>query len=507
MRLHFPDEGASVDYGTLWKAGEAVRCLRAASGGSPVAVALSNTRACCAVLVGAIAAGQPLLSVPMPPRGADLDWYSRFVQRICASSGASTLLLDAALLPAIPPMENVELLSFDDALTLRGPGVADPAAFTLTQFTSGSTSDPRGVVLSSDKVVANLRALLDWLQPGPGDGGCTWLPLSHDMGLIGTLLCALAAAGDEWSRGGNLVVMTPRGFLRNPARWLAACEEYGSTIIAAPNYGYEMAARRRGSVHDLQRLRVCIAGGEPIRASSLERFARTFADSGFNPTAFCPAYGMAEAALAVTGTPTSASWQMAEIETGPDEAGSASMVVSSGPPLAGYDVRITGPGVGEILVKGPSIADRYADGAPVADADGWFRTRDLGLLRDGELYVLGRTDDVFFVGGRNIYALDVEAYAGEVTGVRDGRVVAVPENGALTLVAECEPDFCDRASAHRLARELSQHILTRVGMAPRRVLLAPRNKLPLTSSGKVRRRPLQAALQASQLEILAGSLE
>lgn len=514
VRLHFPAESTSMDYGEMWKSGEAVGCLRTASDGKPVAIVLANTRACATVLVGAIATGQSLVSVPMPPRGANLGWYSQFIRRISTISGAATLLLDASLLPMVPPTAGLKFLSFEDALALRGPSAADPASFTLTQFTSGSTADPKGIVLPGHKIVANLRALLEWLQPVPGDGACSWLPLSHDMGLIGMFLGTLAGAADQWTGGLDFVLMTPQSFVRSPSGWLAACAEFGATITAAPNYAYEMAVRRRGQVHNLGRLRTCIVGGEPIRTGALERFADAFRDSGFDSTALCPSYGMAEAVLAVTGTPRSGvRWHAAELESlvpDPEAAvGSAgySQIVGCGTPLPGYEVRIDGDGVGEILVKGPSVADCYADGTRLPDAEGWFHTRDLGVVRDGELYVLGRTDDVFHVAGRNIYAIDVEAYAGEVTGVRAGRVVAVPEGGALTLVAECEPAFIDQASATRLAQALKQQIVARVGVAPQRVLLTRGGALPLTASGKIRRRPLLAALQSSELKILAGSIE
>ncbi|WP_406167388.1 AMP-binding protein [Streptomyces canus] len=512
-RLHFLDESISVDYGELWKAGEAMGCLRASCDGKPVAVVLTNSRACATAVVGAVAAGQPLVSVPMPARGAAPDWYARFIQRMCALTGAEVMLVDRSLLPLLPPMEKVSFVSFEDALSLSGPRAVDPAAFTLTQFTSGSTAEPKGVVLSGDKIVANLLALVEWLEVGPGDHVCTWLPLSHDMGLMGTFLGSLTAAGDRWARGLDLALMTPQGFLRGPARWLSACEEYGATITVAPNYAYDMAARKRGPAHDLRRLRTCVVGAEPIRVQSLERFSRVFGDSGFDPTAFCPAYGMAEAALAVTGTPVGVRWHATEIEPFPDDprvgtdAAQGYQVVSSGVSLPGYGVRIDGDGIGEILVKGPSVADSYTGGTRLPDADGWFHTRDLGVLRDGQLYVLGRTDDVFHVAGRNVYALDVEAFAAEVTGVRSGRVVAIPENGDLTLVAECEPAYCDRDSAARLAQALRQQIVARLGVRPRRVLLTRRGVLPMTSSGKIRRKPLAAALQSSEVKILAGSLE
>jgi acyl-CoA synthetase (AMP-forming)/AMP-acid ligase II len=430
------------------------------------------------------------------------------LRRLCRASDAHLLLLEERF---------IELLSYEEfGLPLHGyaslasdrriePEPPDGGELAFVQFSSGSTSDPKGSMLSMRAICAQEHMLWDRLEVGPHTQGVMWLPLSHDMGLIGMFLCSLAGAGDEWSRGGDLVLMSPRSFLRNPANWLAACETFGATLTAAPNYGYEMAARARGAVRDLSRLRVCIAGAEPIRTSSLERFTRAFRGSGFDPVAFCPAYGMAEAALAVTGTHPDVHWHATELDGALD--GAPAQVVSSGTPLPGYEVRVDGAGVGEILVRGPSVASSYSDGTPLTDVDGWFHTRDLGIVRGGELYVLGRTDDVFYAAGRNIYAIDVEAYANEVNGVRDGRVVAVPEDGALTLVAECEPAFCDHVSANRLARELRQHIVSRLGVAPRRVLLASRGTLPITSSGKVRRRPLLAALQASQLPILAGSLE
>jgi acyl-CoA synthetase (AMP-forming)/AMP-acid ligase II len=401
-------------------------------------------------------------------------------------------------------------MSFDEALALRGRGTQDPASFVLTQFTSGSTSEPRGVVLDGKRIVANIRAQLEWLQPAPGDGACTWLPLSHDMGLIGMFLGSIAGATDDWARGGDLVVMTPQGFMRNPASWLVTCEAFGSTITAAPNFGYEMAARRRTPLGDLSKLRVCIAGAEPVRTKTLRRFADQFRAVGFDSTAFCPAYGMAEACLAVTGTAPEAHWQSSELAIPADDETAPSdhtEVVSSGPPLGGFEVRTTNGSVGEVLIKGPSIADSYVDGTKLADQDGWMRTGDLGALEGGELYVLGRTHDVLYVGGRNVYAVDVETYAGEVTGVRFGRVAAVQEDSALTLVAECDTTIRNPVAAERLARDMRQRVLSRVGLSPRRVLLTPRGKLPLTASGKIRRTGLLSMLRSGSLEALPGSIE
>jgi acyl-CoA synthetase (AMP-forming)/AMP-acid ligase II len=512
LRIHFPAEATSVTYGEMWKSGEAVGWSRIADR-APVAIVLENTRACATVLVGAIAGGQSLVSVPMPPRGVNFDWYSHFIQRVCAITGAKALVMGASLSRTLQPVTNVRFLSFEDALALRGPKAPNPGCFTLTQFTSGSTADPKGIVLPGHKIVTNLQVLIDWLQPDKGDGACSWLPLSHDMGLIGMFLGTLGAAAKPQSGNYDFVLMTPQSFIRNPGGWLSACEEFKSTVTAAPNYSFEMVARRGGRTYDLKHLRTCIAGGEPIRSTALTEFAEALRDSGFNPSALRPSYGMAEAVLAVTGTRCNAHWHAADLASlvpDPDavigRTGAYHEIVSCGAPLPGYELRIDGDGLGEILLKGPSVADHYADDKPLVDAEGWFHTRDLGVLRDGELYVFGRTDDVFHVAGRNIYAIDIETCAGEVTGVRMGRVVAIPEGGALTLVAECEPTFAELGRASRLAQELKQQIVVRVGVAPSRVLLTRPGVLPLTASGKIRRMPLVAALQSQELKILPGSI-
>lgn len=511
VRVRFPEEGAagSTTLGSLWSAGEAVACLRADLGGAPVAAALTNSVACAAVLIGAVAAGQPLVSVPMPPRGADLDWYRGLVERICGATGAAGLVVDGALLPLVGDLGGLPLWSFEDVLAWRGWAASAPDRFVLTQFTSGSTTEPKGVVLPGARIAANVLALLDVLAPAPGDNVCTWLPLSHDMGLIGMFLSSLAGLGDRGAGGGELVVSTPQRFLRNPGSWLATCEESAATTTAAPNFGYDMAARRPGSVRDLRRLRTCIAGAEPIRPASLARFCRTFAGAGFDPTAMCPAYGMAEAALAVTLTPPATPWGVVaapDAPGGPAAGPDGLQVVPCGSPLPGFGVRVDGDGVGEILVRGPSVADRYTDGRPVAGTDGWFRTRDLGFLHDGALCVVGRTDDVFQVAGRNVHALDVEVHAGAVPGVRHGRAVAGVVGEDLAVVAEADTGEEGPDAVSRIARTIRTQVASRVGVAPTRVLVVARGTLPLTSSGKVRRAALSAALRDDTLQPLRGSL-
>lgn len=513
VKFHFVDEGLTLSYGAMWERAGAVAAWNMSRGSGPTAMVLSNTSACATTLIGAIAAGMQLVSVPLPPRGGDLEWYASFVQHLCTQSGAAALVVDRSLLPLLPPLNGVQYSSFEDILEWKGTGASNPDRFVLTQFTSGSTADPKGVVLDEGKIRENVEAILTWLAPAPGDGSCSWLPLSHDMGLIGMFLTSIAGAGDGWARGGDIVLMTPEGFLRNPAGWLEACCSFGSTITSAPNFGFEVSVLRRRAGLDLSRLRVCITGAEPVRAETLDRFASAFGSDGFDSRAFCPAYGLAELALAVTVTEPSTHWHAVELDPRAladrliVSGSSGTRLVSSGHALQGYDVKIDEGEVGEILVRGPSLGDMYADGQPVRDGDGWFHTRDLGFLDAGALYVVGRIDDVFQVAGRNIYAVDIEMHVSELGGIRQGRVVAVLDStDALTIVAECEPNVKDPLSVKGLATTTRDLVARRVGVAPRTVLLVERGTLPMTSSGKTQRGVVRDRLASGGLAIMAGSL-
>ena len=515
--LHFVDEGSSSTLGDLWKRGESVAQWNYVQGGVPVAMVLSNTSACVAVVIGAIRAGITLVSLPAPPRGVDPAWYTSFVRSACRQTGASTLAVDARYLPLLPLLDDIAYVSYEDIAGVGNHGPSSAAEFSLVQFTSGSTANPKGVVLGQDKLVENIQAILDRLKPEPGDGACTWLPISHDMGLIGMLLVSLAASGPNWANRVDVVMMTPEGFLRNPERWLLACSEYGSTITSSPNFGFELAARRRGSAPlDLSALRVCITGAEPIRSVGLRRFADTFDDSGFSSEAFCPAYGLAEASLAVTIMPPEKHWSsvtldpVALAQQEVDFSSDGIEVVGCGPTLTGTEVSIdsTNSGIGEILVRGPSTLDCYSNGDAGTDAEGWLRTSDLGFCHDGLLHVVGRSDDVLFVAGRNIYALDVEEQVAGIPGIRLGRVV-VAENGEGELVVVAEPEVNavgDRASCSQLADTIRRKVRSRIGVAPRTVAIVPRGHLPMTSSGKTQRAVAMTALEKGSLDVMDGSI-
>jgi fatty-acyl-CoA synthase len=511
VRLHFLDEGITPTLSDLWKFGESVsRWIGGPK--EPLAAVLSNTSSCVAFLLGVIQCGAELSSIPAPPRGADFDWYASFVAEACRQRGASRLVVDDAYLPLLPELPGISYSSFGQVLNARGRGPTNPASFQLIQFTSGSTADPRGVVLGQDRISANVDSILTSLELEPGDGTCSWLPLSHDMGLIGMLLSAISGCSHR-TQGGDVVILTPEQFLRDPGCWLAACSEFRSTITAVPNFGFEMALRRKPPVGlDLSALRVCITGAEPINAETLDRFSDAFHQAGYLDTSHCPAYGLAEATLAVTMTRPKEPWSSIDLNRDrlaahkvQEEAGGLSFV-SAGTPLEGMAFEIDGPPgeVGRISIRGSSVLDAYSDGSIAIDGDGWFHTSDLGFTKDGQLFVVGRQDDVLFVGGIKVFALDIERHVGLLAGVRPGRVIALTSATAgLTVLAEAVDDSGGDYGA--LVSEIRHCVVSRTGTSPRAIGIVPKGSLPMTASGKIRRRVAQESFDDHSLELRAGS--
>ncbi|MHB1582475.1 MAG: AMP-binding protein, partial [Acidimicrobiales bacterium] len=348
VRLHLLDEGLELTLGDLWRRADAVAGWLATLEGRPAAMVLTNSAACVTVLVGALVHGAHVVSLSPPWPGADATTYGRFVADCCHRSGADHLVVDARYLPALPPLSTVTAVSYEEV----GGGVgARPLArspFVLTQFTSGSTTEPKGVVLDEAAVEANVRAILEWLGPEPGDGACSWLPLSHDMGLIGMFLTTLVGGGPGWADGTDLVLLTPEAFRRDPRCWLGACAAYRSAVTAVPNVALEMAMRRPPGELDLGALRTCIVGAEPVRTDTLRRFEGAYRRHGFGPLAFSPAYGLAECTLAVAGVGPAERWTSSPPPPASPTGGGADApwageeVVSCGRPLPGLEVRVGG---------------------------------------------------------------------------------------------------------------------------------------------------------------------
>lgn len=410
-----------------------------------------------------------------------------------------------------------------DALKEGGrylPPPDDPDALALIQFTSGSTRLPRGVMLTHEGLIANLVAFLDAIALTPEDRTVSWLPLYHDMGLIGTLLMPLYG-------GTPVMLMSPQAFLLDVKRWLWAIHRFKATISTAPNFAYQLVLNRATDAHleglDLSSWRMAACGAEPILPGTLDAFARRLEPYGFDPRALTPVYGMAELAVAATAPPMFRGMRVDRIAKEDLEASGkatplspetedarATQVVSVGRALPGYRLRIATPEgmelperqTGEIQLQGPSVMPGYLgdpDATAAAFVDGWLKTGDLGYRVGDEVFIVGRMKDLILKGGRNYAPQDLEALAADVEGVRQGCVAAFgtidPESGTERIVVLAET----RAPAEEhpaLVRAIASHLSHALGIQPDEVALVEPGALPKTSSGKIQRdKARQAWLQ------------
>jgi acyl-CoA synthetase (AMP-forming)/AMP-acid ligase II len=398
----------------------------------------------------------------------------------------------------------------------------------LIQFTSGSTGDPKGVVVSQRALLANARAIAEAAAFGPEDATLTWLPLFHDMGLVGHLVTPLVA-------GVPATLMPPEVFVRRPVEWLSAVGRYRATVSTAPNFAYRICAKRIPERDldglDLSSLRLAMCGGEPVHAATLAAFAERFAGVGLRASALFPVYGLAEHTLAAAFPPPGrgprvdvvrrepfAAGGVAEPAEGTSAADATLSFVSVGQAMPGHAVRIVDAAgtplperrEGEIEVSGPSRMDGYhGDAAATARAlrDGWLRTGDRGYLAGGELHVSGRSKEMAVIRGRNVYPQDVERAAESVDGVRAGRSAAfgVPaeDQGTEALIVICELSSGARRDADeelRLTTAIRRAVLAATGVTPDGVALAEPGTVPKTSSGKTQR----ALARARYLELTAA---
>jgi acyl-CoA synthetase (AMP-forming)/AMP-acid ligase II len=437
-------------------------------------------------------------------------------------SGARLVIADrrmaALLAPALSHARPaLGLRAVAEIIALAGdrsePSEVDADGLALVQFSSGSTVEPKPVALTHRQILANVDAVQQALLAAhPEHDGLrhrcvSWLPLYHDMGLIGCLLASVA-------HGAELVLLPPELFVARPGAWLRAISAHRGTVTAAPNFAYALCVERVTDAElealDLSSLRVALCGAEPVVPEVLERFADRFARCGLRPEALTPVYGLSEAALAVTfsqvSTPVDAPSFDAEAlaERGRAiERPGGRRVVSLGRPLPGYRVRVVDERgrdcpdrvVGRVLAAGPSLMQGYLGDAQAttrALAGGWLDTGDTGFLRGGELFLYGRAKDLLVLRGRKYAPQLVEEAAQEVAGVRKGCVVAATtllpgrdQGESLVVLVERTRDGRQRAS--ELALAVRRHVLQQTGLAPQRVEVLAPGCLPRTSSGKLRR--------------------
>lgn len=469
--------------------------------GEVYATLLSNDHASAAFLMGGLRAGVDVCSLHLPHRGQDLTSYARDIKHTMERVGASRLYVSKQI-KTLFDGSGVEVCDMSDALSgLECAEIKDGGR--LVQFTSGSTADPSPVPLDSEKIGANVRAIMQRIETDDMERwrASSWLPLSHDMGACGMLLCS-------WYVGAPFVLRDPLEFMSDPMVWLRDVSDNRSVVTAAPNFALPLvlrALKRDGRGVDLSSLKALILGGEMNRPSDVRRFYEALAPYGLSTKAICPAYGMAEAVLAVSIDSPDTEASIALLKRGdaedptrisPSDLEYRSVfakddvredeveIMSAGRHLEGYVVERGGDSV--LSVDGPSLFDGYLyrDGG-LAKRSGAHVTRDLGFVADEHVYPLGRADEIIVVRGRNIAPGVVESAAWGAA--RAGLAAAVPDGeGGLTVVIEVSSESDPRESVQEVRRQVTQA----VGVGPTRVLIVAPGSLPKTASGKLRRREI-----------------
>ncbi len=471
--------------------------------------------------------------VPLaPPRR--LVAPQRDVERIAAAlraSGAKVLLADPKAVARIPADARARLgvvvAGLDDPGSVAAdPERGDPADLALVQYTSGSTGMPRGAAITQASLLANLEAIDASLELTIEDRCVDWLPLYHDMGLIGTVLVALSA-------GASSILIAPETFVVRPAIWLETFTSRRGTYAPAPNFGYQLCASRVSEAAleklDLRSWRVALTGAEPVRVETIDAFTARFARCGFRAEAFLPVYGLAESTLAAAFPPLRRGARIevvdpevlrttGRVERPRDGAGRA--LVSVGRPFPGAELRIVDEEgrrlpervEGEIVLRGPSVMSGYygdPEGTARVLRGGWLHTGDTGFVADGEVFVTGRLKAVLIRAGEKYHAEDLERAAERVPDVRTGcsAAFAVERPGAEDAVLVVERGARATVDPVQLARSVADEVRRAEGISPSAVYVVAPGQVPKTSSGKVRRERCRAMLLDGSLETLGRAAD
>ena len=515
------DQAESITYGDLQRAAEAVAAGLQARGLQPqqtVALMLPTGREFFAAFFGILLAGGIPVPIYPPARLAQIEDHLRRQIRILANAGIVALItvpeaqsLARLLRAQIGSLHSVPTV---EALSQSGEGLnrypARPHDIAFLQYTSGSTGNPKGVILTHDNLLANIRVMGQVVGIQSTDVFVSWLPLYHDMGLIGAWLGSLYFAC-------RLVLMSPLTFLARPARWLWAIHRHRGTISAGPNFAYELCVGRIAEADleglDLSSWRYAFNGAEPVSAHTMTRFSERFSAYGFRPQAMKPVYGLAEVSLGLAFSPPDSIPQVDHVnrealmrngQAVPVEADdpAALHVVASGQPLPGYQIRIVdamGYEAGErregrLEFRGPSTTQGYYRNPEATKSlfnGDWLDSGDMAYIAQGTVYLTGRAKDMIIRAGRNIYPQEVEEALNGVPGLRRGCSAVFgspdPATGTERLVILSETRETAPTKLEELRGRVNRTVTDLLGTPPDDVVLAPPGSVLKTSSGKLRR--------------------
>lgn len=512
--------------------------------GHHVALLGPTSRGLMTAIRGCWLSGAASMVLPLPMRMASLDAFVEGTRARIQHGEARLTVIDDQLAdfyqpaPGDPPTVLLSQL-LAEAQALSGDRLeippTDPERLVILQYTSGSTSEPKGVMIPERVLLANVDACCEAAQLGPGEVMVSWLPLYHDMGLVGFLSVPMLT-------GADLVQAGPQDFMAHPGQWMQWISDWKGTATAGPNFAWVLATRalKRLRDIDLSTLTLALSGAEPVDPAAVEAFVEAAAPFGFVPGSIFPAFGMAEVAIGgafpprhrglVCDTVDRAVLEREKIakpidsDIGPgdrslkgvarDDEITVRRLPLLGHAVPGLEMKVVDPNtretlpdrhVGELFLRGTSVTPGYFK-RPEATRDmfhdGWLCTGDLAYLLDGELVICGRIKDVIIVGGRNVFPEDIERAVGRLEGVRAGNVIAFGVEGykgkeTMVVVAETKADdLADvRQRVHSAALEVS-------GLPPRDVMLVRPSTLPKTSSGKLQRARCRELYLAGELETL-----
>ena len=526
VALSYLDRGETltdqVTYAALWRESRVIAGALAAAGlsGRPVLIALPQGLDFVRCFLACLIAGAIATPTPFPverrsaARAASIMRAARPAAVVTTSAALAVKSRSACFVRAEgPPCPLLDVGDLRAGAQHVGPQASqDRIAFL--QFTSGSVSQPKGVAITLGNIAGNLRMIAEAFRADEATSLVSWLPLHHDMGLIGCVLEPLFL-------GADCTLMSPLAFLQKPIRWLRALETFGANTAGSPNFGYELCARQVSDAEarklDLSRWKLAFCGSEPIRPAAQRRFAERFAVSGFDPKAQLACYGQAEATLLISATRPGDGLSNLDLPTAVGER----RIVCCGKPVAGTHMVVLPPldgrdpeGEGEICVSGPQVSPGFWDGEIAAaraderrevrvNGQRYLRTGDAGRVIDGEIYIVGRLRDMIIVHGANIHAEDVEATVMEADG--DGLLSAAAAFGLETgdreqLVVVCEVKRGGTsADPAALTADFSRAISQAHGVLPWEVLLVSSGAVERTVSGKIQR-------AATRARYLAGAL-
>lgn len=477
-------------------------------------------------------AGCCLVMLPLPMRLGSIDVFIDQTRRRIADADGAFVLIDPEFAPFVQPAPgDPPFLRLDEigptstGLTVEDfrPVEVSPQDRAILQFTSGSTADPKGVDLNHFALTSNIAGATAAGGLVSEDVVVSWLPLYHDMGLVGMLSIPMC------SPDVSLVLGAPQDFLAKPLRWLQWISDYDGSVTAAPNFAYALATRalRKAPADlDLSSMKVLLSGAEPVDGPTFRKFLAAAAPFGLDPAAAFPAFGMAEVCIGGTFPQRGQGLRMdvvdrevlenehRAVEVDP-AAPAARELALLGAPVPGLKIQIIDPAtgqelgdrhVGELLIAGTSLTSGYYR-RPEATAellrDGWLHTGDLAYTLDGELVICGRIKDVIIIGGRNIYPQDVERVVNAVEGVRAGNTIAFGIDGRagaqqIIVVSETRDGHSEA-----LITAISEAVTAEIGVPATEVVLVEPGSIPKTSSGKLQRSGCKRAWQAGELQRLS----